>query len=247
MRTLVIGIPLPQVTFDNYSFLSAPSFSDYQRMIVNTEAVSRVVQEVIEGGEQHATFAGQPVVNGPSSAGRFSLAEALTMRRREAERFLDGGGTAVCLTYPDVRHEGVEGLGEWRRYAWLPAPDGFRYEDDLLPGFGNAGVELVDGRHPFAPYIETFGPRLSYRALANEDAPGFQQHGRVFARSPGGAAVAFQLRVSRGYVVFLPPLPRFESERAQLANTLFECFGPFPEGPPESQPQPPEWIRKEAP
>ncbi len=244
MRTLVIGIPLPHVTFDNYSFLSAPSFSDYLRMIVNPEAVSRVVQEVIEGSQQHANFAGQPVGNGPSSAGRFSLAAALTMRRREAEGFLARGGTMVCLAYPDVTHEGVEGLSEWGRYAWLPAADGFRYEDDLLPGFGNAGVELVDGHHPFALYIETFGPRLSYRALANEDAPAFQQHARVFARSPGGAAVAFQLRVSQGYVVFLPPLPRFESERGELANTLLECFE---RSPAESQPQPPEWIRKEAP
>jgi hypothetical protein len=30
-RTLVIGIPLPHSTFDNYSFASAPSISEYTR------------------------------------------------------------------------------------------------------------------------------------------------------------------------------------------------------------------------
>src|SRR3990172_4909330 len=40
MRTLVLGIPLPHVTFDNYSFLSAPSLFDYGRAIVETSALS---------------------------------------------------------------------------------------------------------------------------------------------------------------------------------------------------------------
>ncbi len=34
MRTLVLGIPLPNVTFDNYTFLSAPSLFDYDRVLI---------------------------------------------------------------------------------------------------------------------------------------------------------------------------------------------------------------------
>src|SRR5438552_1226358 len=85
MRTLVIGVPLPHVTFDNYSFVSAPAFSDYRRLIVETAAVSTSVEEVVSGAAEHRTFAGHPVTNGPSSAQAFGLQQLLVMRRRETE------------------------------------------------------------------------------------------------------------------------------------------------------------------
>jgi hypothetical protein len=51
MRTLVIGIPLPHPSFDNFSFVSAPSLADYPRAIVEMSAVSRVVEEVVGSGD----------------------------------------------------------------------------------------------------------------------------------------------------------------------------------------------------
>jgi hypothetical protein len=95
MRTLVVGIPLPHVTFDNYSGISAPAFSEYQRLIVETAALSNAVEEVIAGVGEHRNFGGQLVHNGPSTAGAFSLCDLLAMRRRETEWFLSRGGTAV--------------------------------------------------------------------------------------------------------------------------------------------------------
>ncbi len=242
MRTLVIGIPLPHPSFDNYSFLSAPSFSDYPRMIVDMAAVSRAVEEVVAGSCPHKTYACQPVVNGPSSAEGFGLADLLAMRRREAERFLDSGGVLAALAHPDVPHSRIEGLPGWSRCAWLPPPEGFRYQEHLLPGFGNQGVALEDGAHPFAPYVEAFGPRLVYRAYADEGAPGFQDYARVFARSPGGAAVGVELTVGEGWLVLLPPLARFEEERPELAETLFQCFERWRD---RLRPETPQWVRKE--
>src|SRR5262245_6936860 len=133
MRVLVIGIPLPHVSFDNYSFLSAPAFSDYRRLIVDTAAVSRTVEEVISGEAAHRNFAGVPVTNGPSTGQAFSLEQLLQMRRRESEWFLAPGGVLACLAHPDIVHV-VDACG-WRRYAWLPAPPGFDYRKHLLPGF----------------------------------------------------------------------------------------------------------------
>ncbi len=238
MRTLVIGIPLPHVSFDNYSFLSAPSFADYPRMIVETASVSRAVEEVVAATAEHKTYGGQPVISGPSSAEGFGLRELLNMRRREAERFLARGGLMALLAHPDVAHPSLH----WRRYAWLPAPAGFRWEEHLRPGFGSLGISLEDASHPFAPYLEAFAPLLSYRATVDEEAPGFEGYGRVFARSPGGAAVGGELAVGAGRVVLLPPLVRFEQERPAIAQTLFECFERCRE---QGEPQPPDWIRKE--
>ncbi|HEU4759511.1 MAG TPA: hypothetical protein VFT91_05960, partial [Dehalococcoidia bacterium] len=199
-----------------------------------------VVEQVVAGTAEHQTYGGQPVISGPSSAQGFGLADLLAMRRREAERFLARGGIMALLAHPDVAHPG---LG-WRRYDWLPAPEGFRWQERLRPGFGSLGVLLEDAGHPFAPYLEAFGDHLSYRAEVDEEAPGFGGYGRVFARSPGGAAVAVELAVGAGRLVLLPALTHFEQERPAIAETLFACFDRFRE---QGEPLAPDWIRKEVP
>ena len=242
MRTLVIGIPLPHPTFDNYSFVSAPALSDYQQMVLEMAAVSRVVDEAAAGSNEHRTYAGQPVVDGPTTVDAFGLADLLAMRRREAERFLARGGVMACFAHPDVSHPRLQSQPGWKRYSWLPAPEEFRFEEHLLPGFGKLGVTVADSGHAFAPYVEGFGPRLAYRAEVDERAPGFESYGRVFSRSLGGAAVGVELRVGPGRIVLLPPLSRFEEERPAVATVLFECFERC-RG--EGEPQTPEWMRKD--
>ncbi len=49
MHALVLGIPLPHITFDNYSFLSAPSLFDYYRIIVDLSALSEAVEQERDG------------------------------------------------------------------------------------------------------------------------------------------------------------------------------------------------------
>ena len=242
MRTLVLGIPLPHPTFDNYSFLSAPSFSDYPRLVVDMASISRVVQEAAAAAGQHRTYDGQPVLPGPTSAQGFGLRELLEMRRREARLFLDGGGVIALLAHPDVPHPDLVAWPGWRRYGWLPAPEGLRYEEHLLPAFGNQGVILAEAAHPFAPWVEEFGPQLSYRVHVDESAPGFDSYGRVFARSPGGAAAGVALAVAAGAVVLLPLLVRFEQERQAMAETLFRCFQRWQE---LAAAPAPDWMRKE--
>jgi hypothetical protein len=245
MRTLVLGIPLPHIAFDNYSFLSAPSLFDYGRIIVDMAAVSAAVEEVASGEREHATFARQPIVNGPGDHASFSLAELLRLRRLEAERFFERGGDLVCLAYPDAAHEGIDAFPGWRRYDWLPAPQAFSYSDGLLAGYGKLGVEVCDEGHPFAPYARQFGVRLAFRCYLAEGAEGPPPFARVFARSPGGAAVGFQLAIGQGSAVFLPPFGSldYDKDRAPLANVLNDCLDRLQQARPE---QPSQWRRKEA-
>jgi hypothetical protein len=233
MRTLVIGISLPNATFDNHSFLSAPSLADYHRLIVDMDAASKVVAEVAAGSVDHKTYTGLPIANGDSTTDAMGLADVLAMRRREAEWFLGQGGTICAYAHPDVAVKGVRKARDWRRYSWLPAPEGFSYADDLHASFGKAGVAAVED-HPFATYFERFGRTAGYRVRLNEAAGGFSDYATVFARSEGGAAIGAELRVLRGSVVLLPPLIRVDSDRSPLAQTLLECFERVP-GEPESQ------------
>jgi hypothetical protein len=225
MRTLIIGIPLPHVSFDNYSFLSAPALSDYRRVGVEMSSVSTVIEETVSGSREHRDHAGHPVHNGPSTAAAFSLAQLVQMRRRESAWFFANGGMLACFAHPDVAHPAIEGLCGWRRYSWLPAPEGFRYDEHLLPGFGTPGAEVTDARHPFAPFISELAPRLAYRATIDETAPDFGDYGSVFAhRAVGGPAIAAELTIGSGRLLLLPPLLKPESDRATTAAALFAAF-----------------------
>lgn len=242
LRTLVIGIPLPHVSFDNHSFASAPSISEYKRLIVEMAAVSRVVDEITEGSAEHTNFAGQPIANAGTTARAFGLADLLAMRAREAGHFFAHGGAALCIAHPDAAHEGISGCEQWHRYQWLPEPDAFTYRDALLPGIGESPVELTDPGHPFADYVALYGARMAYRThLKDSTAPATT---RVFARSAGGAAVAFDAPVAGGHIVFVPPLQNPDQDRSGVADTLFQCFERLHDS---RQAQPPDAVPKEAP
>jgi hypothetical protein len=232
MRTLVVGIPLPHVTFDNYTFVSAPAFSEYQRLLVETSSISAVVEDVVAGEGQHHDFVGHAVHNAPSTPAAFSLQQLLEMRRRETEWFFARGGLLVCFAHPDVAHPGITGLCGWRRYSWLPAPPGFRYEYHLLPGFGTPGAEVTGPDHPFAHFISALAPRLAYRATIDETAPNFSDYGRILARRiSGGVAIAAELALGSGRLVLLPPLLKPEADRASIADALFTSLERFGAGP----------------
>jgi len=226
MRTLVLGIPLPHVTFDNYSFLSAPSLFDYPRVIVDISALSEAIEQVTAGSTEHKTPGGLTIENGPGRPAAFSLPELLRLRRLEAARLLARGGLVACFAYPDVTHETIRGLPGWRRYDWLPAPEGFSYSEQLLAGYGKLGVEPTDPEHAFAPYVEEFGVRLAFRAYLSEPEEGTPPYVRVFARSPGGAAAGVELAVGPGRVILLPPIGSldYSSDRAPLAAVLHRCL-----------------------
>ncbi|MBI1884910.1 MAG: hypothetical protein HYS09_01100 [Chloroflexi bacterium] len=245
MRTLVIGLPLPHVSFDNFSFLSAPSFFDYEAMIVEAAAVSRVIEDVMEGRAEHRTHDSLPVVNGPGGTSAMGLTDLLRVRRLETERFLGRGGLLACFAYSDAPHPGVDGFPDCRRYSWLPAPSGLSYAEPwLLPGFGHRGAEASDPSHPFAHYVGLYGSRLAFRAHFDEQAPGAVEAMRVFARSPGGAAVGVEVTAGGGTIVFIPPLGDLDMgrDRMPLAQTLAECIEAALQPSGET---PPHWMRKE--
>lgn len=227
MRTLIIGLSLPGADFDNYSFLNAPSFAEYHQIVADMGAVSHAVDDIVRGTAAHTTYGGQAIVNGEASAHAFSLRALLDMRRRETEWVLRHGGLVAIMAYPELALADVAD-GPWRSFAWLPPVEHLSYETDLLAGFGRPGAVLVDAEHPFAPYVQQLAPHIAYRVYLNE-AMGAASEAHVFARSTGGQAIGFELRLCEGRLVVLPPLVKPDQERPRTAAAIGECLARWSE------------------
>ena len=226
MRVLAVGFALPNPEVDNYSFAQAPSFFDYDAVVVDPSAVSRLIEEVVDQTGEHVTNSREPVNNGATSPIGTGLADLLRRRQMETERLLALGRPIVCFAYPNVYHHRVAGFTGCDRYFWLPAPSGMQYrESHLLPGDGST-VITTDSEHPFASYVDAFKKRLGYRAYFADAIPNFSEFGHVFARSAGGAAVGVELTVGAGRIVFIPPVaePGASSDRHPLAKTIVDCL-----------------------
>ncbi len=226
MRVLVIGFPLPNQQIDNYNLLTAPSWFDYDAVVVEPLSISQVIEDVLQAREQHETRANEPVLNRPTNPFAVALAEVVRRRRSETAQLLANGGVVVVFGQPNVIHEGVVGFPGCDRYAWLPAPAGVAYEPPFLLRAEGTEVQPVDSTHPFAPLLDEYSTRFGYRARIDESVPGFPTYGHVFARSTGGAAVGVELRSGKGRIIFLPAFSgvAFGDQRYQLAGSMLTAI-----------------------
>jgi hypothetical protein len=221
LRILSLGIGLPDASVDNYNWASSLSFYDYDAIVVEpAQAVSRLIEGIVKG-EQYKTYDDIPIADGPTTSETFGLSELLRRRRDETERLLARGGLVVVFAHPDVPHPGVSGFTGAHRYYWLPAPKSRDYSSERVKAANGRHVNVVDWEHPFANYLDAKRSEVLYRAHFVEGPDGFENM-RVIARSDGGTAIAVEVPVMAGRVIFIPALPpRITSnERTAFASNL---------------------------
>jgi hypothetical protein len=217
------------VPIDNHSFASAPSFFDYDALVVEPNALSQLIDDVAQSTKEHRLSTGELVVVEASNTKEVSIDALLQRRREETERLLERGGAIVCFAYPNDAQE-------FDRYCWLPAPEGVSYREPFLRRGTGARFEVVRDDHPFAPLLLAWGDKLSYQACFAEDA------GCAIARSAGGAPVAIGLRVGEGRIVFLPPLARIPAaeQRYVFSDALQKALRQTLRQ--ASKSRPPAWV-----
>ncbi len=207
-RILSLGFPLPGPQVDNYSFLSAPSFFDYDAIVVDMAALSSLLEGVINGSAEATTFADQPVRNDDTADRAASLAEILLRRRDEAAKLVENGGVIVCFAHPETMHRGISGLDAVGDYYWLPAANGGDFDAALVCPADGTQADIVDYQHPLAAFVHRQLSNLTYRAFIDVDhVPGLAAGGGVFVCSKGGAPIGVELPpVASGRVLLLPAL-----------------------------------------
>jgi len=242
VRVLLVGFPLPNPSFDNHDFLQAPSFFDYDAVVIEPAQISKVIEEVLARSEDHTTYSGEPVLNEPPGPFITGLAEHLQRRRDETERLLAAGRTLIVFTRPNVPHSHVLGLPGYDRYSWLPAPPNVIYRPPYLVPADGRGVTVEDATHPFNTLIDRFQNWFTYRAAFSERLPDFPSYGRVLMRSRGGAPIGIELKVGPGRILFLPALEDVPSGdmRFELATALLDALKRTAGG--EGEDDPPSWA-----
>jgi hypothetical protein len=221
-RVLSVGFPMPGPLVDNYTVVSAPAFFDYDALVYEMRATSRLVESLLAGEAEARTFADEPVVVAHPRAGERALIDVLARRRHETQRLLEHDGVVVAFLHPVETHtlaEGVALADDW----WLPLPDGIALRPPAIGAGEGSMVDVVDFQHPFAPFVLSQAANIAYRAYAEpRKLPG----ARVFARSRGGAAVAVELPLAHGRLVLLPALRAVPSGDARYAmsDVLQACI-----------------------
>jgi hypothetical protein len=221
MRILSIGQGLPDPAMDNYNWASALSFFDFDAILIDPMlGVSKFVEDMAAGEGEYQTYDDLPVAEGFTNSDAVGVVDILRRRRDETERFLARGGLVVCFAYPDVTHNRVVGFTGFHRYHWLPAPQDRDYGPEYLKPASGRSVKVLDWEHPFAGFLDSTSAFL-YRTSIAEGAAGFPG-AKVIARSSGGAAIAVDMPVGGGRVIFIPALAVHITgqQRTQIAASL---------------------------
>ncbi len=226
MRILSLGFPMPGPRVDNYNFVSAPTFSDYEALVVEPGSLSRLIEEIVAGEGDHRTFFDEPVINGPTGPGAVGLTDLLRDRQRQAARALAAGAVVVVFAYPDVVHAGVAGFTGCDRYFWLPAPPGVAWREPFLVRAAGERLGTVEQDHPFAGAVEAMAKYTGVRAEFVFETRNAPDWGKVFVRSPGGGAIGVEVSAGGGTVVFLPSLRKQPAadDRYRISEALQDAI-----------------------
>jgi len=242
MRVLSLGMALPNASIENYNFLTAPSFFDYDALVVDPDSVTRVAREFVEDGTSLNAQDGRPVVNGSTTASGVSAADQLRRRAEETQRLLERGGTVVVIGRPNAVYHGVVGFEGCDRYFWLPAPEGSAWSPPLLRQAEGKTVRIRDEGHPLASVLRDFRQYCVYRAVFDERQGAMRDGARIIAVGGTDMPIGVQFGVMEGRVVFVPVFDlAMQSSRISLAEKLVTALtrmhGERSDAPP------PSWTR----
>jgi hypothetical protein len=204
MRVLVIGYPLPDGAIDNYSVLTAPSYSDYDALFIDPASITRDAKRLIDEGVEFEAHDGRPVVNAPTTASAVSAADQIRRRAEETRRLLESGGSVIVMAKPNAVQAGVVGFEGCDRYAWLPAPSGLSWATPYLRAAEGKTTRVVAEDHPLSSLLREFRNEIGYRATLDDRQPELRAAGRVLAHGGSGIPIAMEFPLLGGRVLLIP-------------------------------------------
>lgn len=224
MRILSIGYPLPNVVIDNYSALTAPSYNDYDVLVIDPASITRDVNALLSDEKQFDGQDSRPVLNAPTTATTVSATDQLRRRADETTRLLESGGLVIVLARPDATLGGLLGFEGLDRYHWLPAPAGLAWGPPFLKAAEGKTVRIAAEQHPFAEVLRENRKDVTYRAMFDDRQAELRRHGRTIARGGAGIPIGVEFSVLGGLVTFIPVLSESPgANRSNLAQAIVDA------------------------
>jgi hypothetical protein len=224
MKLLAVGYPLPNAAIDNYNVFNAPSYFDYDAVLVDPASITRAAAQLTEEGIEFEAFDGRVVVNAPGSATVASAADLIRRRADETRRLLEAGGVVLLIARPNAVQPGVAGFEGCDRYSWLPAPSGMAWGPPFLRAAEGRTTRIVDEEHPLATLFREFRGQIAYRAIFDERQAALRQAGKVLTTGGAGTWTAVEFSVLGGRVVFLPAFSdSLEHVRNEIAQGIVDA------------------------
>jgi hypothetical protein len=225
MRLLTVGFSLPHPSIDNYNALTAPSYFDYEAVLIDPLGITRTIARLLEEGESFEAFDGRPVINAPTSASAVSAADMLRRRLDETQRLLESGGTVVVFARPNAVHTGIAGFEGCDRYSWLPAPAGMAWGPPYLKAAEGSTLRVVAEGHPITAFLRKFRSDALYRAVFDERQAPVRNSGRVIVTGGADVPTGMEFDVAGGRVLFIPAVKDDPfANRAEMGENLFEAI-----------------------
>ncbi|MCA9854141.1 MAG: hypothetical protein KC482_11195, partial [Dehalococcoidia bacterium] len=122
MKVIVVGLPTPNPDIENYTAFNAPSYYDFDALVIDPDSLTRVAGELLSGEKEFNAQDGRTIVNAASNASGVSAGDQFQRRGAETERILESGGTVIVIGRPNAPITGIVGFEGADRYSWLPAP-----------------------------------------------------------------------------------------------------------------------------
>jgi hypothetical protein len=232
---------MPHPDIDNYNALTAPSYFDYQAVLVDPASITRVAGALLEEGAEFEAHDGRPVVNAASTATSVSAADQFRRRLDETQRLLDRGGTVVVLARPNAVQTGIVGFEGCDRYSWLPAPASMSWGAPYLRAAEGQTLRVTAEDHPFAAFLREYRADIAYRAVFDDRQQAVRQ-GRVVATGNTDVPIAMEFTVGSGRVLFIPAIKdNTYTSRTDMAEKLFIAVRGMAEA--SATPDLPYWAR----
>ncbi|NQT54125.1 hypothetical protein HQ576_18865 [bacterium] len=208
VRILAVGVDARHEAIEQATIDSDVSFADYDVVLVDPAVVTALWAGVGGAGR-----------SGDSQVGR-NLLHVIQRRRREVAALLATGGKLLCMLRPvgaplrvrQRRSDGAATTSMLHAYSWLP-PEAGVAQLVIAEGPGTK-VVAADERHLAwrlmqalaggSPAGGVYGDALAYEAYVANDQLAAEWH--VVATTALGHPVAFELRVGKGQVIFIPPM-----------------------------------------
>lgn len=242
MKVLVVGFPTPNPDIENYTPLTAPSYYDYDALVVDPESITRVAQELLAGERDFQAPDGRTVVNAASTASAVSAGELMQRRADETAKVLESGGTVVVFARPNAPVTGIIGFEGADRYSWLPAPAGASWAPPFLKAADGKNIRIKDDSHPVSHLLREFRRHFAFRAAFDDRLESYRKNAHTIAEAGAGVPIAAQFPVLAGRVIFMPALKLpTGTPRQKFGIALVEACVRLSGA--EANPTPPAWTR----